>query len=118
MKEDSLKDKVAIITGASRGVGKAVALKLAEHGIKVAVGAKTVESSPKTPGTIFDTVKAIEARGSEGLAVQTDIRFEEQIQNLVQKTVERFGRIDFLVNNAGAILWLPVEDLPVKRFDW
>ncbi|MFQ6112981.1 MAG: SDR family oxidoreductase [bacterium] len=110
-------EKVAIITGASRGVGKAVALKFAEHGIKVAVGAKTVESTDKTPGTIFDTVQEIEARGSEALAVQTDIRFEDQIQNLVEKTVERFGRIDIVVNNAGAIFWLPVEEMPIKRFD-
>ncbi|MFQ5822946.1 MAG: SDR family oxidoreductase [bacterium] len=110
-------EKVAIITGASRGVGKAIALKFAEHGIKVAVGAKTVESTPKTPGTIFDTVEAIEARGSEALAVQTDVRFEDQIQNLVQKTVERFGRIDIVVNNAGAVFWLPVEEMPIKRFD-
>ena len=113
----SLSGKVAIITGASRGVGKAVALKFAAQGIKIAVGAKTVESSSKTPGTIFDTVREIEELGSEGLAVQTDVRFADQIQNLVQKTVERFGRIDILVNNAGAIFWLPVEELPVKRFD-
>ena len=115
--QNQLKNKVAIITGASRGVGKAVALKFAEHGIKIAVGAKTVESSPKTPDTIYDTVKEIEARGSEALAVQTDVRFEDQIQNLVQKTQEQFGRIDILVNNAGAILWLPVEEMPIKRFD-
>jgi citronellol/citronellal dehydrogenase len=112
-----LNNKVAIITGASRGVGKAVALKFAEHGAKIAVGAKTVESSEKTPGSIYDTVKEIEALGSEALAVPTDVRFEEQIQNLVQKTVERFGRIDIVVNNAGAIFWLPVEQLPLKRFD-
>ena len=114
---NQLKDKVAIITGASRGIGKAVALKFAEHGIKVAVGAKTVQSKEKTPGSIFDTVKEIEMKGSEAIAVQTDVRSEEQIQNLVEKTVERFGRIDIVVNNAGAIIWLPVEELPVKRFD-
>lgn len=115
--QDSLQDKVAIITGASRGVGKAMALEFAAHGIKVAVAAKTVQSTEKTPGSILDTVKEIETLGSEGLAVQTDVRFEEQIQNLVQKTLQRFGRLDIVVNNAGAILWLPVEALPVKRFD-
>lgn len=112
-----LNGKVAIVTGASRGIGKAIALKFAEHGIRVAVGAKTVESTEKTPGTIFDTVKEIEDRGSEGLAVQTDVRFENQIHNLVHQTVERFGRIDIVVNNAGAIFWLPVEAMPIKRFD-
>lgn len=115
--ENSLKDKVAIITGASRGIGKAIALKFADHGVKVGIGAKTVQSKAKTPGSIHDTVKEIEAKGGEALAVQTDVRFAEQIQNLVQKTVERFGRIDILVNNAGAIIWLPVEQLPIKRFD-
>lgn len=114
---ESLKDKVAIITGGSRGVGKAVALKFAEHGVRIAVAAKTVEPSPKTPGTIFDTVNEIEAKGSEAIAIQTDVRFEDQIKNLVQKTHHRFGRIDILVNNAGAIMWLPVEQMPVKRFD-
>jgi len=112
-----LKNKVAIITGASRGIGKAIALKFAEHGVNIAVAGKTVESSEKTPGSIFDAVKAIEERGSEAIAVPTDVRFEDQIQNLVQKTVERFGRIDILVNNAGAIFWQPVEALPVKRLD-
>lgn len=113
----ALQDKVAIITGASRGVGKAVALKLAEHGVKIVVGAKTTESSAKTPGSIYDAVKEIERLGSEALAVPTDVRFEDQVQNLVEKTVEQFGRIDIVVNNAGAIFWLPVEQLPVKRFD-
>lgn len=114
---NSLKGKVAIITGASRGVGKVVALKLAEHGINIAVGAKTVESTSKTPGTIFDTIQEVAARGAQGLAVQTDVRFAEQVQNLVRKTEEKFGRIDIVVNNAGAIIWLPVTELPVKRFD-
>ncbi len=115
--QNQLKDKVAIITGASRGIGKAVAVKFAEQGIKVAVGAKTIKSKEKTPGSIFDTVKEIESMGSEALAVQTDVRSEEQIHNLVHKTIERFGRVDIVVNNAGAIIWLPVEELPVKRFD-
>lgn len=113
----SVEGKVAIITGASRGVGQAVALKFAEAGVHVAVGAKTTESTPRTPGTIFDTVQEVEARGAQGLAVQTDVRFTEQIETLVANTVERFGRIDIVVNNAGAIYWQPVEALPVKRFD-
>lgn len=113
----SLNEKVAIITGASRGVGKAIALKFAEHGLKIAVGAKTVKSSAKTPGSIFDTVKEVEARGSEALAVKTDVRSEEDVRDLVRQTVDKFGRIDVIVNNAGAILWQPVGELPIKRFD-
>ncbi len=114
---ETLKGKVAIITGASRGIDKAVALKLADHGVKVAVGAKTIKTSSKTPGSIFDTVQEIEARGSEALAVQTDVRHAEQIQNLVRQTHNKFGRVDILVNNAGAIIWLPIDELPIRRFD-
>jgi citronellol/citronellal dehydrogenase len=114
---DSLKGKVAIITGASRGIGKAIAVKFAEHGIKVAIAAKTVKASAKTPGTIFDTVKEVEKCGSEALAVQTDVRDEVALKRLVQTTYDQFGRIDILVNNAGAIIWQPIEELPVKRFD-
>ncbi len=114
---DGLEGKVAIITGASRGIGKAIALKLASRGVNIAIGAKTVKSTPKTPGTIFDTAREVEALGAQALAVQTDVRFEDQIAGLVQATYERFGRIDIVVNNAGAILWLPVEQLPIKRFD-
>lgn len=113
----SFAGKVAIITGASRGVGKAVALAFAEMGINVAVGAKTVESSRKTPGTIFETVEAIRERGAEAIAVQTDVRQEEQIRHLVEETLKAFNRIDIVVNNAGAIMWRPVEEMPVKRFD-
>lgn len=114
---DDLKGRVAIITGASRGIGRAIALKLAANGVNIAIGAKTVESTPKTPGTIFDTAREVEALGAQALAVQTDVRFEDQIVRLVRKTYERFGRIDIVVNNAGAIMWMSVEDLPVKRFD-
>jgi len=113
----TLSGKVAVITGASRGVGKAVALTLAEHGVNLAVGAKTVESTDKTPGTIYDTVAEVEAKGAKAIAVQTDVRHEEDIKRLVDETVKAFGRIDIVVNNAGAIMWLPVEELPVKRFD-
>ncbi len=113
----SLKGKVAIITGASRGIGKAIALRLAAEGVSIAIGAKTTESTPKTPGTIYDTAMEVEALGSKALPVKTDVRFEDQIKALVDRTFEEFGRIDIVVNNAGAIMWLPVEDLPIKRFD-
>ncbi len=115
--EKALEGKVAIITGASRGIGKSIALKLAAEGANIAIGAKTTESTPKTPGTIFDTAREIEALGSRALPVKTDVRFEDQIRELVEKTYAEFGRLDIVVNNAGAILWLPVEQLPVKRFD-
>ena len=115
--QNSLKGKVAIITGASRGIGKAVALKFAEHGINIGVGAKTVSSEEKAPGSIHETVAEVKTRGADAIAVQTDVRDADQIQNLVQKTVEAFGRVDIVVNNAGAIMFQPVEEMPVKRFD-
>jgi len=117
MIDASLQKKVAIITGASRGIGKAIALKFARQGINCVVAAKTVKHSDRTPGTIYDTVQEIEAANAQALAVQTDVRDEAQIENLVWKAVERFGRIDILVNNAGAIVWRSVEDMPVRRFD-
>jgi citronellol/citronellal dehydrogenase len=110
-------NRVAIITGASRGIGRAIALKLARHGIRIVAAAKTVTASQKSPGTIDETVAAAMALGSDALAVVTDVRDEAQLAELVAKTIARFGRIDIVVNNAGAIRWLPVQDLPVRRFD-
>lgn len=114
---EALRGKVAIITGGSRGIGKAIALKFAGAGINIVIGAKTITASAKRPGTIFDTAREVEALGSEALPVQTDVRFADQIAHLVEAAYERFHRIDIVVNNAGAILWQPVEALPVKRFD-
>lgn len=108
---------VAVITGASRGIGKAIALKFAQQGVNIVVAAKTTEETEQKPGTIFKTVEEVEAIGAEGLAVKTDVRFEDQIANLVDQTMERFGRIDIVVNNAGAIHWEAVETMPSKRFD-
>ena len=114
---NDLRHRVAIITGASRGIGKAIALKFAAHGIDIAIGAKTVESSAKTPGSIHETVEAVEKLGSKALAIRTDVRKEDQVADLVKQTYDTFGRIDILVNNAGAIFWESVEKLPVKLFD-
>jgi citronellol/citronellal dehydrogenase len=108
---------VAIITGASRGIGRAIALKLASHDITIVAAAKTVQSSEKLPGTIHDTIQNITKHGGTGLAVKTDVRDEQQIKSLVDSTVANFGRIDIVVNNAGAIRWLPVDELPVRRYD-
>jgi len=110
-------NRVAIITGASRGIGRAIALKFARHGIRIVAAAKTVKSTGKLPGTIHDTVTEIESFGGSAVAVQTDVRDDGQIARLVEKSVARFGRIDILVNNAGAIRWLLVEELPVQRYD-
>lgn len=112
-----LDGKTAIITGASRGIGRAIALKLAAEGANIVVAAKTVEPHPKLEGTIHTVAAEIEALGAQALAVRTDIRDEQQIQAMVDRTLDRFGRIDILINNAGALWWYPVLETPAKRFD-
>src|SRR5262249_17519528 len=100
----SLKDRVAIITGSSRGVGGALALRLAREGCNMVVAAKSTESTEKLPGSIYTVAAEVEKLGAQALAVQLDVRHPEQIDDMVKKTHERFGRIDVLINNAGA-LW-------------
>jgi len=111
-----LKDKTLFITGASRGIGLAIALKAAADGANVAVVAKTAEPHPKLPGTIHTAVEEIEAAGGTGLALQADIRFEDQVQAAIDQTVERFGGIDILVNNASAIQLTGTLYTDMKRF--
>ena len=113
----SLKNKTVLITGASRGIGKAIALRLAKEGANIIIAAKSVEENAKLGGTIFSAAKEIEEAGGQALAVQCDIRFEDQIQQVVDKAIERFGGIDMLVNNASAISLSPTEQTDPKRFD-
>ncbi len=113
----SFKGKTAIITGATRGIGKAIALKLAADGANIVIAAKSVEENPKLGGTIFSAAKEIEEAGGKALPLQCDIRFEDQIQQVVDKTVETFGGIDILVNNASAISLNTTELTEAKRFD-
>ncbi len=110
------KNKTAFITGASRGIGKATAIRLAKEGANIVVAAKSVEENPKLGGTIFSAAKEIEEAGGKALAVQCDIRFEDQIQNAVEKTVETFGGIDILINNASAISLTKVEQTEPKAY--
>lgn len=113
-----LKDRVAIVTGASRGIGKACALALAKEGAKLVLASKSLdESDPRLPGTLRDVQKEIEALGGEAMAVQCDVRHVEQIEAMVNAAGEHFGRVDILLNNAGAFWWHPVEETPEKRFD-
>jgi citronellol/citronellal dehydrogenase len=113
----SFANKTVLITGATRGIGKAIALRLAKEGANIVIAAKSVEENPKLGGTIFSAAAEIEAAGGKSLAVQCDIRFEEQIQNVVNKTIEAFGGIDILVNNASAISLTGTEQTETKRFD-
>ncbi len=113
----SLKGKTLFITGASRGIGLAIGLRAARDGANVAIIAKTAEPNPKLPGTVFTAAKEIEAAGGKALPCVTDIRDENAIAEAVKKTVETFGGIDILVNNASAISLTTTEATPMKRYD-
>ena len=113
----SFKNKTVIITGASRGIGKAIGLKLAGEGANIVIASKSVEENPKLGGTIFSAAAEMEQAGGKALAIQCDIRFEDQVQNVIDKTVETFGGIDILINNASAINLSPTEQTEPKRFD-
>jgi citronellol/citronellal dehydrogenase len=113
----NLNGKTIFITGASRGIGKAIGLRAARDGANIVVAAKTTERHPKLEGTVYSAVKELEAAGGKALACVTDIRFEEQVQAAVDKAVETFGGIDILVNNASAILLTGTLDTPMKRYD-
>ncbi|HET9210977.1 MAG TPA: NAD(P)-dependent oxidoreductase [Thermoanaerobaculia bacterium] len=112
-----LKGKTLFITGASRGIGKAIALRAAADGANVAIAAKTAEPHPKLPGTIYSAAEEIEATGGRALPLQVDIRDEDQVLAAVARTVETFGGIDILVNNASAISLTSTLETPMKRFD-
>lgn len=112
-----LEGRVAIVTGASRGVGRAVALALAKEGCAIALAAKTIEPHPKLPGTLLTVKAEVEALGAKALVVQTDVRDAEQIDRMVAQTADHFGRIDILINNAGAAWWYPVDQTPVNKWN-
>ncbi len=111
------KNRTVLITGASRGIGKAIALKLARGGANIIVAAKSVEEDPRLGGTIHSAAAEIEAAGGQALAIQTDIRYEEQIAAMVDQAVQRFGGIDVVINNASAIQLTSTEQTEAKRFD-
>jgi citronellol/citronellal dehydrogenase len=112
-----LKGKTLFITGASRGIGLAIATRAARDGANIVIAAKTAEANPKLPGTIHSAAAEIEAAGGRALALQTDIRDEAAVLAAVEQAVARFGGIDILVNNASAISLTPTPATPMKRFD-
>ena len=112
-----LAGKTIFITGASRGIGKAIALKCAKDGANIVVAAKTTVPHPKLPGTIFTAAQELEAAGGKCLPCEVDIREEDQVKAAFDKAVSHFGGIDILVNNASAIQLTGTEDTPMKRFD-
>lgn len=112
-----LKGKTIFISGASRGIGLAIALRAAKDGANIAIAAKTVKPHPKLAGTIYTAAEDIRKAGGKCLPIQCDIRDEKSVQNAVDLTVKEFGGIDILINNASAIYTTGVEDTPTKRFD-
>jgi citronellol/citronellal dehydrogenase len=113
----SLEGKTLFITGASRGIGLAIAVRAARDGANVAIAAKTSDPNPKLPGTIHTAAAGIEKAGGKALPIVCDIRYEDQIAAAVKQTVERFGGIDILVNNASAISLTGTIETPMKRYD-
>ncbi|HEV3334137.1 MAG TPA: SDR family oxidoreductase [Bryobacteraceae bacterium] len=112
-----LHGRVAIVTGASRGIGRALAIRLAREGADVTVAAKSEESTARLPGSIHETANEIRSLGRRALAIATDVRDEEAIRNMIERTIAEFGRLDILVNNAGAIWAQPILETSPKRFD-
>jgi len=112
-----LEGKVAIVTGSSRGIGKATALAFAKEGASVVVAARSVEHNPKMPGTIYKTAEEIKAMGGTALPIKLDLTKDEDIANVIQKTIDEFGKVDILVNNAGVVYRVPPWEFPIKRWD-
>ena len=113
----TLKDKTVLITGASRGIGEAIAVRAGRDGANVVLAAKTDRPHPKLPGTLHSAAEAVEAAGGKALVCVCDVRLEEEVQYTVARAVNVFGGIDVLVNNASAIFLRGTVDTPMKRFD-
>ena len=113
----SLQGKTLFISGASRGIGLAIALRAAADGANIVLVAKTTEPNPKLPGTLYSAAEAVQAAGGQALVAPTDIRDESAVAAAVRAARERFGGIDILVNNASAISLTPTPATPMKRFD-
>lgn len=112
-----LAGKTIFISGSSRGIGKAIGLKAAKDGANVVVAAKTTEPHPKLKGTIYSAAEEIEAAGGKALAIKVDIQNEEDVKSAIHKTIDKFGRLDILVNNASAISLTPTTETTMKRYD-
>ena len=115
--ERNLRGKTLFITGASRGIGKAIALRAAQDGAKIIIAAKTTTAHVKLPGTIHTAAEEIVAAGGQALAVKTDIRFEDQVEEAIAQGAHHFGGLDIVVNNASAISLTGTLETPMKTYD-
>lgn len=109
--------KVALITGATRGIGRALSLGLAQNGYNIVVAGKSVTENPNLPGTIYSVAEEVEKLGKKALPVQVDLRNDNDIINLVNQTEKEFGKLDLLINNAGALSWKSIKDTEMKNYD-
>lgn len=112
-----LQDKVVLITGGSRGVGAACAIACAKEGAHLSLAAKTITPHPKLPGTLGEVADSVKELGRDALAIQVDVRYPEQIESMIEQTIDHYGRLDVVINNAGAIFWSPVADWSIKKYD-
>lgn len=112
-----LKDKIAIVTGGSRGLGKEIAKGLSGEGAKVVIAARSEKSRKELPGSIYQTAEEIRASGADAVAIRCDVTDEESVNRMVHKVLDEFGRIDILVNNAGVAFYFPVTETPSKRWE-
>jgi NAD(P)-dependent dehydrogenase (short-subunit alcohol dehydrogenase family) len=112
-----LKGKLAIVTGASRGIGKAIAIGFAKEGADVVIAARTELENEKFPGTIYKTVEEIKVLGGHALPIKCDVTDEISVNEMVRRTISEFGRIDILVNNAGVAFYYPVIETPLRRWE-
>ncbi len=112
-----LKGKTIVITGASRGIGRAIALKCAQDGANIVIASKTTDPHPTLPGTIYTVAEEVKAVGGQALPLKLDVRDSENVEQIMKQTAEAFGGIDILVNNAGAINLTDTESTPMKRYD-
>ena len=113
----SLKGKTLFITGASRGIGLAIALRAARDGANIAIVAKSTSENPKIPGTIFSACDQLKLAGGQALPLACDIRFDDQVEQAISTTAQVFGGIDILINNASAIDLRDISNLDMKRFE-
>ena len=115
--EQPLRGRVAIVTGSSRGIGRAMVLRLAREGASVVVTGKSEQGTDRLPGSIHTVAEEVDRAGGAALAVRVDVRNDDEVKAMVDTTIDRFGRIDILVNNAGALWWQPILQTPPKRYD-
>jgi len=110
-------NKVALITGSTRGIGKALSIGLAKKGYNIVVTGKTIDTNPNLPGTIYSVANEVEKEGVKALSIQLDVRDEESVIDMYKTIKNKFNRLDIIINNAGALHWKPIEETSMKRYD-